>query len=427
MQARITDATLKRKYRDGGDNEVWDTMLPGFHLRIGKRRRTYMVKTRVNGDQIRYKIGTTDTHSLTEARDKARDVLRNADKGLRPDEAERKARREAERSKTRTFAAVADEFMARPSRAGLRSRDELRRKLDVDINPAIGDMQVAEIDRADVRALHRDKAKTSPVAANRCLALVRSILNFAVDEGYIDSNVAARIEPEPEASRDRVLSKSEIRAFWRTLDGGDDMDPPAAACLKFLLATGVRRSEAVGATWAEFDFARDEWHIPATRTKNALPYIVPLSGLALDLLDDMAEWTAGAWRGAGGKAERPICTTDAVFPGAAGEALTGYAVSQAMKRALPRMELEGGRATPHDLRRTLVTVMNEQLDIEPHHVEAVVNHVSGTARAGVAGVYNRAQYLRQKRAALDAWSAWLLDVVEGRRQPDNVVTLHVTA
>ncbi len=76
----------------------------------------------------------------------------------------------------------------------------------------------------------------------------------------------------------------------------------------------------------------------------------------------------------------------------------------------------------HDIRRTVVTGMNEKLRIEPHVVEAVVNHVSGAAKAGVAGVYNRAQYLEQRKAALQAWANHLMALV-GDAPEDNVVDL----
>ena len=65
------------------------------------------------------------------------------------------------------------------------------------------------------------------------------------------------------------------------------------------------------------------------------------------------------------------------------------------------------RWTLHDLRRTMVTTMNEQLAIAPHIVEAVVNHISGSAKAGVAGVYNRALYLDERRIALEQWAEWI--------------------
>ena len=64
--------------------------------------------------------------------------------------------------------------------------------------------------------------------------------------------------------------------------------------------------------------------------------------------------------------------------------------------------------TLHDLRRSMVTVMNERLGIAPHVVEAVVNHVSGPAKRGVAGVYNRAIYLDDRRRALEAWADFVV-------------------
>ena len=68
----------------------------------------------------------------------------------------------------------------------------------------------------------------------------------------------------------------------------------------------------------------------------------------------------------------------------------------------------------HDARRTFVTHMNEQ-GVEPHVVEAVVNHVSGASKAGVAGVYNRAQYLPDRTRALQRWSRHVLRLVARAR------------
>ena len=51
--------------------------------------------------------------------------------------------------------------------------------------------------------------------------------------------------------------------------------------------------------------------------------------------------------------------------------------------------------------------MNEHLQVPPHVVEAVVNHVSGDAKRGVAGVYNRALYLEERRAALIRWNEFV--------------------
>jgi hypothetical protein len=76
--------------------------------------------------------------------------------------------------------------------------------------------------------------------------------------------------------------------------------------------------------------------------------------------------------------------------------------------------------TLHDLRRTFVTHVSEHGIAAPHVVEAIVNHISG-AKAGVAGVYNRATYLSEKRRALDLWGAHLAALLAGRSS--NIATL----
>jgi integrase len=307
-------------------------------------------------------------------------MLRDAAKDIDPKEAEKAAGRDAERSRARTFRAVAEEYMDLPSpkkkntpqaklpRKELSGGPELQRKLDVDILPVIGDMPVDQIDKADIRALFRVKAAKSPVAANRMLDLVGGILSFAMKEDYVETNVATAVDFSPEVSRDRVLSDVEVKLFWDTLDNGVDLAPATRACLKFLLVTGQRRSEAAEAPWTEFNYAKSQWTIPARRAKNGRKHIVHISQLAWDLLADMAEDNNGEY----------------VFLGVMGDkSLSPYTVSQGMKKALPKMKLPGGRATPQDLRRTMDTMMNEDLEIEPHVVDAILNH-TGAAKSGVA-------------------------------------------
>ena len=188
--------------------------------------------------------------------------------------------------------------------------------------PVWKDTPITEIRRADVKELLRAKAATAPIAANRVLALLKCIFDFAIDEELIDSNPAARIRPEREVSRDRVLSAAEIKIVWQALNDAPRMDLATRTALKLLLVTGQRRGEVVGARWEEFDFERKEWQIPASRTKNKLPHIVPLSDLAIEMLDDLPDG-------------------ECVFASATPDSIT-----QAMRRGLPAMNLPGGPANP---------------------------------------------------------------------------------
>ncbi len=89
----LTDRAIKRKPPATGILELWDTVVPGLALRIGYGgRRTYTVTTRINGRQIRRKVGTTATHKLSQAREAARDILYHAARGLDPYGKEARAR-----------------------------------------------------------------------------------------------------------------------------------------------------------------------------------------------------------------------------------------------------------------------------------------------------------------------------------------------
>jgi integrase len=174
------------------------------------------------------------------------------------------------------------------------------------------------------------------------------------------------------ASRDRVLSPDEIKALWRSL--GDDR---FSDVLRLLLLTGQRRTEIGKLVWSEIDLAESVITLPAERVKNSRSHELPLSTQALAII------------------ERQPRTTDFVF---GGKGLHDWAEGKA---ALDQ-RLGIARWTLHDLRRTCATNLAE-LGVQPHHIEAVLNHQSGH-KASVAGIYNRAKYTDEMRSALQRWA-----------------------
>jgi integrase len=220
-----------------------------------------------------------------------------------------------------------------------------------------------------------------------------------------------------------VLTDAELAAIWRATDGADDHDRIA----RLLMLTGCRRDEIGRMRWSEV--AGDLWTIPPARTKDELAHEVPLPALAVAQLPPRR-----MVRHDGKGAARP---RDTVF----GKLDTGFAGwSRCKERLDKRMATksaetfreEHGREPVdgeaevepwrlHDLRRTMVTRLNDLGLAEPHIVEATVNHVSGKAKQGVAGVYNRAAYRDQKRAALAAWADHIASLVG--QSTENVVTL----
>jgi integrase len=195
-----------------------------------------------------------------------------------------------------------------------------------------------------------------------------------------------------------VLTDVELRYLSRALDQEQSLFGPL---IRLLRLTGQRRAEVAGMLWSELkDFPSDRalWEIPGYRTKNKRAHLVPLSITACCLLANLPR------------------LGDLIFTTTGDTPVSGFgkvkarldARIDALRNAESLQPMEPW--TLHDLRRTMVTVMNEKLGTPPHIVEAVVNHTSGLAKAGVAGVYNRALYLDDRRQALNAWQAWISHV-----------------
>lgn len=165
------------------------------------------------------------------------------------------------------------------------------------------------------------------------------------------------------------------------------------------MLTGARRGEIGGMRWGEVDFERRLWTLPAARSKNARAHEVPLSDQAFAELTAVTKRTGRAML-FGRNADR------------------GFSNWPQHKSKLDRLVTIAPWQV-HDLRRSVVTNMAEG-GVAPHIIEAIVNHVSGH-KAGVAGVYNRATYIDEKRISLQRWADRLDEVITGN--PSKVVAL----
>ena len=178
-----------------------------------------------------------------------------------------------------------------------------------------------------------------------------------------------------------MLTDSELVAIWNAAPASD-----YGRIIKLLMLTGQRRDEIASLRWSEID--GDALTLPAERTKNARPHIVPSSPQARGVLDETPERVGQTHVFGCGK--------------------TGY---NNFSRAKERLDEASGVQgwVVHDLRRTVATRMAD-LGVQPHVIEAVLNHVSGH-KAGVAGIYNRSSYSVEKRAALDLWGSHIQTVL----------------
>jgi integrase len=183
--------------------------------------------------------------------------------------------------------------------------------------------------------------------------------------------------PNPETSRDRILTDDELKAVWR---GAAKEGYPFGAILQLLILTGQRRGEVGGMMWSELDLEAGTWSLPRERVKNDRRHEVPLSRQALAIFKNV-----------------PRIGDKYVFT------LSGTAPYNGWK-AKERIEEAVGIApwTVHDLRRTAASRM-AKLGVSLVVIEKILNHVSGSL-AGIVGVYQRHEFAEEKRAALQRWA-----------------------
>lgn len=403
MAARVlTVQAIERMKPDAQRRlEVPDATLPGLYFVLQPSgAKSWAVRYRHQGRTRKMTLGTYPALDLASARAKGREAIHTVSLGQDP---------AAERAKVATkpepardlVSSVVDTFIERHAKVKNRPRtaEETARLLRNRVVPAWGDKRIHEVTRRDIVVLLDAVVDGGhPIAANRTLAALSKLFNWATDRGLIDANPCARVKaPSPETSRDRVLDDAEIALVWR---GCDAIGGPFGPFVRLLLLTGQRRDEVAKMRRVELSKDGLLWTVPADRAKNGQAHDVPLIPEARAVLSTLPQIR--------GKAGFVITTT--------GEsAVSGYATAKSrldaamLKLAQDDAERAGEGAEPqsippwrfHDLRRTVATGM-ARLGQPPHVVEAVLNHRSGTI-SGVAAIYNRHQYLEEKRAALEAW------------------------
>jgi integrase len=383
----LTDAAVKRlKTPEHGRIECFDASFPAFGVRVSQTgRKSWIFFYRYHDRLRRLTIGTYPTKSLAEAREAAHNAQRKLEQGIDPGD-EKATQRAAERARRNSFEAVATDFIDKYAKRKNRDWRKAQYLLNKEALPYWRDLDVGEITRRDVHdVLDRIVERGAPVHANRTLAVIRKLLNWAVDRDIIAVSPAAGVKPPiNERSRDRVLNDDELKAIW---EAAGKTGYPFGPMYRLLMITGQRLGEVAGMQWTHIH--DDVWTMP--QTKNTRPHDLPLTRMALDVLKGL-----------------PRFTGPYVFSGSNGErAVSGF--SKAKKRIDGLAGVSNWRN--HDLRRTLSTNM-ARLDVAPHVVEKILNHSSGTI-SGVAAVYNRYGYDREKRQALEAWAKRLEAIVSG--------------
>jgi integrase len=355
----------------------------GLGLRVrAAGSRTWMFYYRFGGKQARIKIGDAGAMDLGGARKKAREYRVVLDGGEDP-RFKKIAKQDAAKL---TLQKVVDSYLeARAADMKPRALIESTRHLRNDWKP-LHAYPLASITRQIVADRLRElkkktaKGRGGPVGANRARGTLSALFSWAIGEGLCEVNPVTGTNKNEESTRDHVLKDSELARIWLACP-----DSAYGRIVRLLMLTAQRRDEIGSLRWSEIEHIADperaQIALPKERVKNGRAHDVPLSDVALQVL----------------QAQHQIAGRDLVF----GEGEGGYSGWSRSKAALDAAGRVKGW-TLHDLRRTAATRMAD-IGVQPHIIEAVINHVSGH-KSGVAGIYDRATYSAEKREALNAWA-----------------------
>ncbi len=400
MPAKLLTDVEVRSLRTSLDQrlEIFDAKVRGLCLRVTPRKKSWSFVYRARGSKKlrRYTIGDYPTWSLAEAREKALVLRRQIQDGNDP-VVEAKIRRDA-----LTVTGLVDRFIDRYAKTKLRSWRDYEAVLKRDAVPALGDRPAGEVTRAEIANLLDKVANRAPVLANRLQSTLSSVFSWALSEGLVLVNPVAGLRKRTqEVAKERVLSDDEIRIFWQATGA---IAPAYRDTLRLILLTGQRPGECAGIRAEEVNIEASIWTLPASRTKNKSEHTVPLVGQALDIIARLARTSKSG----------PLIITPR------GRELTAQNLAKSMEALREGAFAE--TVTPHDLRRTAATLMG-RLNIDQVLIGRILNHASTTKATVTGAVYDRFNYIPQKKRALEALDAEISRVLTAHQSPSNVIML----
>jgi integrase len=401
---RFTERALKAKKCPSGQErvDVFDDNpgRPNFGLRISRKGRKYFFMLYwFDGRKRRMKLGRGDFPGevdLKEAVAAYHDARRALKEGRDPKQSQEEAfsanRREAAAEANRTSVAEFGEtYLEIHSKPNKRTWREDQRRLKTWIYPYIGHRPLDELAGSElVQILNAMRQKGSHTESNRVRALLSHLFRTAKRQGLIASNPADDLPAAKEEARRVHMEMEEIAFWWESL-WTKRRGLVGKHALGLLMVTGQRSGEIRQMRWSEVNWDERQWLIPDT--KNGIPHLVPLTELALELLESMRGWH-----------RKHGLETDWVFPSKRGSLphLGSTALKQANEKVMgDLLEKEAIRFynRPHDFRTTVTTHMS-RLKVPKDVRDRVTNHKDNSVDARH---YNLYDFWDEKWDALNRW------------------------
>jgi len=385
-RAKLTKSVIDALPTPQSDLVYWDSALPGFGVKITpKGRKVFVVLYRTGGagsNLRKYTIGPYGRVTLHQAHVAAQKIFAARLEGRDPAAEKRQRKRQVVADRVEDLL----ETFINQRLSQNRSGPEIARLLRREMGKAWANKTIHEISKRDVvEVITAIEQRGAPIAANKTLKSIKTFLRWCVGRAILDQSPAEGVPlPAKEVARDRVLSDNELA---RVILAARQFDDRYGGIVELLALTGQRREEVARLAWDELDLTQRLWTIPKSRTKNAKPHVVQLSDQAIVVLRRRQNQGPHVFAFHGTKPFQDFATA---------------------KRKLDELsKVTGWRL--HDLRRTCVSGM-ARLGITPHVAAKILNHQSGTI-SGVSAVYQRHEFLNERKDALERWGGHVAKIV----------------
>ena len=411
---KLTDKSLRNLKPQVGERVIGDG--GGLWVRILPAAKggsiNFYYRFELNHKERRYNCGSYPTTTLAHARkqrDAARALVKQGIDPVEHDEAQQAAHLAAlaVTKAQKTVRELFDDWER--VHLSVNRNDggkEIRRLFNNDIFPVIGDIQATSVRLPHiVQVVDRIRDRGARRRANQTLSLLRQMFRHGLARGIVDTEPTLGLSRQHaggrETPRSRNLSKAEIEELAQKLPHSGLHDRLRAA-IWVLLATGARVGELSKAQWTDIDLKKQVWLIPAANSKNGRQHEIHLSLLAQRQLRIISNYRSSVY------------VLSGRLPGTHIDEKTLSKAVRDRIRAVPlrqrstksnTLTLAGGGWTVHDLRRTFATRLGD-LGIEPHIVERCLNH----AQKGIVGVYQRQEYMKERKTAFDKIGRFLSNI-----------------
>lgn len=416
-KVKLTEKKLKALKTSQYREEFWDESFQGgkcgFAVRVyGAGKKIYFLSYRnKRGQRRRLSLGDASVKSLGVVRREARELAVKIENGEDPAQ-EKLDHRGAITVKRLCHDYI--EFHAKPNKKPSSCKED-QRIINYDILPKWGNWKAIDVTRRDVISLLdeiRIKRNTK-VQPNRTRALIHRLFNFALHREYIGANPCSGLPKMiKEQPRDRVLDDTEINLLLEKLDNEPDFT--MKAIFKVILLTGQRPGEVKGMRWSEVNENEAVWDLPKERSKNNLPHKVPISKAVLKILSEIKVHNAELKSHSRKSEEEKKHYDEFVFPSRYGGPVTW--LNKKAQKLVKDMEVE--RWTPHDLRRTMATHL-ENLGVSSEVISRLQNH----KKQGMSAIYQHGRPWEQMVKAMNKWTRYVEQITLPETS-QKVVPLH---